>query len=61
MLYILGLVEILTDLNGQNVTAVQDTPIASVRDEPHIFFGTDVFVQKPLEFLPQGKQLKCLQ
>jgi len=43
--------------NGLDVTDVQNTPISTVRHDTHILFGVDVYLQKPIEFLPPGKNI----
>ncbi|KAG2467398.1 AIDA protein, partial [Polypterus senegalus] len=42
------------DLNGIDLNPVQDTPVASRKEDTYIHFNVDVEIQKHLEKLPKG-------
>ncbi|XP_062407462.1 axin interactor, dorsalization-associated protein [Sardina pilchardus] len=42
------------DLNGVDVNPVQDTPVASRKEDTYIHFNIDVEIQKHVEKLPKG-------
>ncbi|XP_067682024.1 axin interactor, dorsalization-associated protein-like [Haliotis asinina] len=42
------------DVKGHNLTAIQNTPIASDKQDTCVFFNVDVHIQKTIESLPPG-------
>ena len=45
----------MTDIYGVDVTATQDTPLGCYKEDTCLSFGCDAYLQKPLEYLPLGK------
>lgn len=45
-----------TDLNGVDLNPVQDTPVASRKEDTYIHFNIDVEIQKHVEKLTKGKK-----
>lgn len=43
-----------TDLNGIDLTPVQDTPVASRKEDTYIHFNVDIEIQKHVEKLTKG-------
>ncbi|XP_059838636.1 axin interactor, dorsalization-associated protein isoform X1 [Mobula hypostoma] len=42
------------DINGVDLTPVQDTPVATRKEDTYIHFAVDVEIQKHIEKLPKG-------
>ena len=42
-------------MNGVDVNPVQDTPVASRKEDTYIHFSVDVEIQRHVEKLPKGK------
>ena len=42
------------DLNGLDVYPVQDTPVASRKEDTYIHFSVDVEIQRHVEKIPKG-------
>uniref|UniRef100_UPI00398F1797 axin interactor, dorsalization-associated protein isoform X1 n=1 Tax=Pristiophorus japonicus TaxID=55135 RepID=UPI00398F1797 len=42
------------DVNGVDLTPVQDTPVATRKDDMYVHFAVDVEIQKHIEKLPKG-------
>lgn len=47
---------ISADLNGVDLNPVQDTPVASRKEDTYIHFNIDIEIQKHIEKLPKGEQ-----
>lgn len=45
------------DLNGIDLNPVQDTPVATRKEDTYIHFSVEVEIQKHLEKLPKGLTL----
>lgn len=45
---------VLADLNGVDLNPVQDTPVATRKEDTYIHFSVDVEIQRHLEKLPKG-------
>ncbi len=45
------------DLNGIDLNPVQDTPVATQKEDTYVHFSVDVEIQKHLEKLPKGLTL----
>lgn len=43
------------DLNGVDLNPVQDTPVATRKEDTYIHFSVDVEIQRHVEKLPKGK------
>ena len=46
--------KIFLDLNGNDLTTAQDTPISKIKENSSIPFRVDVELQKVIEELPKG-------
>lgn len=44
------------DLNGVDLNPVQDTPVASRKEDTYIHFNVDIEIQKHIEKLTKGEQ-----
>lgn len=44
----------LLDLNGIDLTPVQDTPVASRKEDTYVHFNVDIELQKHVEKLTKG-------
>lgn len=44
----------LTDLNGIDLTPVQDTPVALRKEDTYVHFNVDIEIQKHVEKLTKG-------
>lgn len=42
------------DLNGIDLTPVQDTPVASRKEDTYVHFNVDIELQKHIEKLTKG-------
>lgn len=42
------------DLNGVDLNPVQDTPVATRKEDTYIHFSVDVEIQRHVEKLPKG-------
>lgn len=47
-------VSVPADLNGVDVNPVQDTPVATRKEDTYIHFSIDVEIQRHVEKLPKG-------
>ncbi|GCC43229.1 hypothetical protein chiPu_0027046 [Chiloscyllium punctatum] len=43
------------DINGVDLTPVQDTPVATRKEDMYVHFAVDVEIQKHIEKLPKGE------
>lgn len=46
------------DLNGVDVNPVQDTPVATRKEDTYIHFSVEVEIQRHVEKLPKGEREK---
>ena len=46
-----------TDVSGIDLTEPQDTPIASKKEDPYVYFNVDVEIQRHVEKMPKGEIL----
>lgn len=46
------------DLNGVDVNPVQDTPVATRKEDTYIHFSVEVEIQRHVEKLPKGERKK---
>lgn len=44
----------IKDINGVDLTPVQDTPVATRKEDTYVHFAVDVEIQKHIEKLPKG-------
>lgn len=44
----------LADVNGVDLNPMQDTPVATRKEDTYIHFSVDVEIQRHLEKLPKG-------
>lgn len=49
------------DLNGVDLNPVQDTPVATRKEDTYIHFSVDVEIQKHVEKLPKGNVSTLIQ
>ncbi len=52
---IVMIVEYISDPSGRDLAAVQNTPIATNKQDTCIFFNVDVYIQKTVDSLPPGE------
>lgn len=56
-----GSVCLPADLNGVDLNPVQDTPVATRKEDTYIHFSVDVEIQRHVEKLPKGNIFKFNQ
>lgn len=49
------------DLNGIDLNPVQDTPVATRKEDTYIHFSVDVEIQRHVEKLPKGNKWQFIQ
>lgn len=50
-----------SDMNGVDLNPMQDTPVATRKEDTYIHFNVDVEIQKHIEKLPKGDYCHCVE